>query len=238
MTSQATTRSSKLICVGHEKGGVGKSTIATNLLVAFNQQQPGSAALVDTDTTGSSTQWGMLRTQLLVEPPVTVVSAPKNAVATIKDLATRYQVLIVDIGARDYELITPIAAIADFWLAPFQLGRPDLQSTINLANAIRNFNSRHFNGEIPLHAFFNRVRSQGAADVAAARNLIAEEAPGLKLLDTVVHDRKAWVDSGNYGKSVLEMPQSSAGKATDEFVSLFTEVVTVMNGGQKRRAKR
>lgn len=52
----------KIICIANRKGGVGKTTIATNLLIGF--QQKGKTILIDTDEQQSSMRWSKQRNDI------------------------------------------------------------------------------------------------------------------------------------------------------------------------------
>lgn len=52
-----------IITIANRKGGVGKTTLATNLAVALSKK--GSIVLVDADDQQSALKWSKRRTQIL-----------------------------------------------------------------------------------------------------------------------------------------------------------------------------
>lgn len=61
-----------IIVVGSNKGGVGKTTLASNLAVAFASRAQ-KVVLVDADPQGSALYWGAMRQQEQHSPLITVV---------------------------------------------------------------------------------------------------------------------------------------------------------------------
>ena len=113
----------KIITLAHQKGGVGKSTLALNLTYRFNNDV--KCALTDTDPQGSTMQL-------------------KNIVQGIdildytgtKDLQTKpYDVIFIDTPPYLTENIIPIFLASDLVLIPTKAGVPDImaiRATIDL----------------------------------------------------------------------------------------------------------
>jgi pilus assembly protein CpaE len=67
LVGEASTTTSRVITVLSPKGGVGKTTVATNLAIALAERDPGSTALVDLDL-----QFGDVSAALQIEPEHTL----------------------------------------------------------------------------------------------------------------------------------------------------------------------
>jgi len=90
-----------IILIGGEKGGTGKTTIATNL-AAMRALAGRDVLLIDTDPQGSANYWAQSRDELEITPRVSCVQKfGKGLPAEVKDLAKRYQDIIIDAGGRD-----------------------------------------------------------------------------------------------------------------------------------------
>lgn len=210
-----------IIVVGHEKGGVGKSTIANSITRRALDESGLSVVAVDTDSTSSTANWGAIRNHSGIEPHVQVVQIIDATARSILDLNDKYDVVVVDIGARDYSKLKEFGVIADLWIAPVQVGQSDLNSTVRLFEAFQSANHKHFRKHIPMGVLFNRVpTSWNSSEVADAREFLEDNCPGIHVFKTALVDRKAWRDSGRVGYGITEMP---GGKAKMEFQRFFDE---------------
>jgi len=114
-----------IILVGGEKGGTGKSTIATSL-AAMRAARGFDVLLFDADPQQSSQTWAATRQNKEVSP-VTCVAGTGRIQNVIRDLANRYDDVIIDAGGRDsvelraglvvaHRLYTPLQpSYADAW---------------------------------------------------------------------------------------------------------------------------
>ena len=90
-----------IILVGGEKGGTGKTTIATNL-AAMRAAAGRDVLLVDSDTQGSSSIWSQVRAEGGDQARLTCVSLHGRGIAAeIRQLAERFEDIIIDAGGRD-----------------------------------------------------------------------------------------------------------------------------------------
>src|SRR5574337_960437 len=90
-----------IVLVGGEKGGTGKTTLATNL-AALRAIAGSDVLLVDTDSQGSASIWAQIREEEHVKPAITCVSMRGRGVAAeIRKLAPRFKDIVIDSGGRD-----------------------------------------------------------------------------------------------------------------------------------------
>ena len=109
-----------------EKGGTGKSTIATNL--AGLRSAVSDVVLVDADRQGTASTWVARRLELGNGHyvPACVQSFGDTLARSLRDMATRYQDVIVDVASGDnIEMFQAIAA-ADAVVVPVQPSGFDL----------------------------------------------------------------------------------------------------------------
>lgn len=113
----------KIITIAHQKGGVGKSTLALNLAYRFNSDV--RTALTDTDPQGSTMQLQDIVTGIDIIDYLSIdniASAP-------------YDVVFIDTPPYITETILSIFLKSDFVLIPTKAGVPDIlaiRSTIEL----------------------------------------------------------------------------------------------------------
>src|SRR3954463_10856899 len=112
----------KIILIGNEKGGTGKTTISVNL-AGMAALQSLDVLLVDADPgQQSAAKWAARRQEFHPEAKaIPCVSATGKRLDTVlEDLARRYQVLVVDTGAEDSVEMRATAAVADVFTIPVQ----------------------------------------------------------------------------------------------------------------------
>jgi chromosome partitioning protein len=113
----------KIITIAHQKGGVGKSTLALNLAYRFSKDV--RTALTDTDPQGSTMQ---------LQDIVTGIDII-NYVSIDNLILEPYDVVFIDTPPYITETILPIFLKSDFVLIPTKAGVPDImaiRSTIEL----------------------------------------------------------------------------------------------------------
>ena len=115
-----------ILLIGGEKGGTGKTTVATNL-AALRAAAGGDVLLVDTDRQGTAAAWCQLRVEHPRLPPVPCVHLFGKTVQTgIRDLAGRYHEVIIDAGGRDEVELRSALVVADAVYIPIQPSQYDL----------------------------------------------------------------------------------------------------------------
>lgn len=226
-----------IIEIGHEKGGVGKSTFAVNLAAFLALTYPKlKVVLVDTDESRNATKWGELRTQMgnSREDDFTLVSQSNDPTTNILKLSATYDVVVVDVGAGDYTRLTEMSRIVDLWIAPTGPGQKEADGNANLVEAFEAANRKHKNGKIPLVFAYNKVSSSSnSTEAALARDALRDFAPEIVVLDSMVADRKVFRDADREGKTIFEMPMRAKEKAESEFVAMANEALVAYNKFKK-----
>jgi chromosome partitioning protein len=100
-----------IILIGSEKGGVGKSTIATNLSALLMSQNK-DVVLVDADRQSTSANWTQDR-KSTGKVQVQCVRQYDDIENTIADLNKRYEYVIVDCQGRDSKELRTGLMVAD-----------------------------------------------------------------------------------------------------------------------------
>lgn len=214
-----------VIITGHEKGGTGKSALATSFASKIIQGGA-SAVVVDTDATATAAGWNAIRESREISPVVPVIQQTMSPAPAVIEMASKYDAVIVDVGARDYAKLRDLARICDLWVAPTTVGQGDLTSTVRLYEALSGFHALHKHGHIPFVVVFNRVSSSwNTTEEEDARSFLEEMCPGIVLLKAHIKERKAWRDAGRLGLGISEMPSREAGKAIDEFDTFYDEAL-------------
>ncbi|WP_103852210.1 division plane positioning ATPase MipZ [Burkholderia pseudomallei] len=196
-----------IVLIGGEKGGVGKSTLATNLAVHLAREQV-DVVLVDTDGQATGARFVERRDEGGIQPAIPCVQRTGDVAATLRDLAKRYQVVIVDAGGRDSRELRTALAVANLLLTPIRASQADLETLPNVNELIGL--ARGLNPELKASAVLSMAPSNPVIrEVEDARELLALF-DQLELADTVIRDRKVYRDALLAGQGVVELSNSQA----------------------------
>ncbi|MEJ5148844.1 ParA family protein [Sphingobacterium sp. MYb388] len=116
----------KIITIAHQKGGVGKSTLALNLAYSFGRNV--RTALTDTDPQGSIVQLQEIATGIDILP------------YERHTLQSDYDVIFVDTPPYIIETMRPIFLQSDLVIIPTKAGVPDImaiRATIDLVKEVQ-----------------------------------------------------------------------------------------------------
>lgn len=194
----------KIITVAHQKGGVGKSTLAMNLAVCFQDQL--NVALVDTDLQGSLFQ---IKEEL---PGLAVVG--NDQLQDIKRL--KYDLVIVDTPPYLSNKLPELFSLSDFILIPTKAGFFDvmaIRSTIALLK-----DAQVKKPDIQAGIVMNMIKPRSGITKEVSILLQSMETP---VLATMIHDRVS-IARSSITAGVL---QGSDNKAIEEITSLAEEIV-------------
>jgi chromosome partitioning protein len=194
----------KIITIAHQKGGVGKSTLALNLAVCFQDQL--SVALVDTDLQGSIAD---LKNDL---PELSIIQ--EDNFENIRHL--KHQLIIIDTPPYLSNRLPDLFLISDYVLIPTKAGFFDvmaIRSTIALVNEAQK-KHKQLNAGIVL----NMIKPRSGVTAEVQELLKSFSMPVLK---TIIHDRVSFTRSPITG-GVLGGEDS---KAKEEITGLAEEIV-------------
>lgn len=196
-----------IVLVGAEKGGVGKSTIASNLAVHLAHHGV-DVVLVDTDGQATCARFIERRDEAGILPSVPCVQRTGDVSTTLRDLVKRYQVIVVDAGGRDSREMRSAMAVANLLLAPTRASQADLE-TLPKVNELIGL-ARGLNPNLKASAVLSMAPSNPAIrEVEDARELLSQF-DQLELADTVIRDRKVYRDALLAGQGVVELGNSQA----------------------------
>lgn len=207
-----------IIDVAHTKGGVGKSTIATNLAVEMD------ADLLDLDTQNSSIGFSRLGPQRTIN-----FIRGQDLQQSDLDFLENYKRsidknLIIDSGGYDSDIVRLLLVNSDLIITPVAVSQVELMGLQNFDKVIHA--ARQITGDINAYVLFNRVTRFQKGDLELFKNYIANDIKDYKILNTQIGDRKAYKDAFAAGMSVCELNKKSL--AADEIRHLVSEITELL----------
>ena len=204
----------KVIAVLNQKGGSGKTTIATHLARAL-QLQGGSVLLVDSDKQGSARDWSAVNES----NPVTVIGLDRPTLdRDLKNISDK-DFVVIDGSPQATDLAVSAIKAADFVLIPVQPSPYDIWATSDLVDLVKQ----------RIEMTDNRLKSAFVVSRAIKNTKIGSEVSevlieyGLPVLNAKIVQRIAYPNSAAIGKTVFET-ESKTSDAVAEMNALATEV--------------
>jgi chromosome partitioning protein len=194
----------KIITIAHQKGGVGKSTLALNLAVCFQDQL--TVALVDTDLQGSLADLKDDLTELSI--------IQEDNFENIKQLTQ--QLIIIDTPPYLSNRLPELFQISDYVLIPTKAGFFDVMAIRSTIALVKEAQKKHqkLNAGIVL----NMVKPRSGVTGEVQELLKSFD---MAVLNTIVYDRVSFTRSPITG-GVLNGDDS---KAKEEITTLAEEIV-------------
>lgn len=211
-----------VVLFGGEKGGTGKTTLATNM-AAMLAQTGKDVLLLDTDRQGTSSFWATVREDSEIKPRIACVQKfGKGLASQVLDLADRYDEIVIDAGGRDSMELRYALGVCDKAYIPVQPYQFDIWTIRQMDDLVEM--AQGLNDTLQAFIVMNRVSTNPVVrEDQETRDFFKEEDfQHLALVDSVLRDRIAVRKSARDGLSVLEWKQDK--KAADEMNQLFKEV--------------
>lgn len=222
-----------IILIANSKGGVGKTTTATNLTVHIAMQGE-NVALVDLDHNKNSVKWGIYRESqkegILSKGSITTFDlfGKSDIGKTIKDIEEQHNNVVIDSGGYDSSGFREALLCSDAILIPTRPNQADVESTGEVLELIEEANTIRTNDlELdPIKVFIYITQVPTNIKITAlddAKTAFKQVESFATVLDSVNYDRIAYSRAYGMGLSVLEL-NLSATKASEEVNSLAKEL--------------
>lgn len=212
-----------VISVVNQKGGTGKTTVATNLAATFTGDNK-DILLIDADPQQSALDWQKDRPEDL--PHVSVVGLPyANLHREVNRLIKKYDLIIIDGGGRVTASARAAISCADFILVPTLASKPDALSTQKFFNeVVEEFVA--IKGKVLGAILFTMLKTGAVFNLSGQEQI---RKLGYPVLDTVIYHRITYQEAISKGLSVIEYSPKS--KASGEIRSLYKELQEIIEIG-------
>lgn len=203
----------KVIAVLNQKGGSGKTTIATHLARAL-QIAGADVLLVDSDPQGSARDWAAVRE----DQPLTVVGIDRPTIDRDLKQVARKDFVVIDGAPQAADLAVSAIKAADFVLIPVQPSPYDIWATADLVELVK---QRIEVTDGRLQAAFVVSRAiKGTRIGGEVTGALADY--GLPILESRITQRVSYPGTAAAGTTVMEAEPD--GDAAAEVHALATEI--------------
>ena len=208
-----------VIAVVNQKGGTGKTTIATSVACAFAEIF--QVLLLDADGQSSALDWADSRAQPLLSLEVRGVE-PGQLLQDVRLLGPRYHWVIIDGPPGITRTNADAVRAADLVLIPVKPSPFDVWAVSDIVAAVKA--RQETAAGLPKAAFvitMSKTRSRLSQQIEAALDEY-----GLPVLQARTTDRVAYPQAITEGKSVLEGRDRTA---RNEIIALHDEIERLIN---------
>ena len=209
----------KVIAVLNQKGGSGKTTIATQLARGL-QLQGHSVLLVDSDQQGSARDWRAVDE----DNPVPVIGLDRPTFDKDLKSVSDKDYVVIDGSPQATNLALSAIKAADFVLIPVQPSPYDVWATNDLVELVK---QRIEMTDGKLKAAFVVSRAIQNTNIGKEVASVLTEY-GLPVLDARIMQRVSYPNSAALGKTVFET-ESKNSNAVQEMTALVNEVKSFFN---------
>ena len=205
-----------VIVIAHQKGGVGKSTIASNLAVELSKKH--TLSIVDLDMQKSLSYFNTLRK----DANKIEILHVKTFDEFQKIVNNNNRILLIDVGGFDSDLNRAAILSADIILTPVSDSAIELVGLLSFKNILTEI--RKHRSDLQAHILLNRIHTSASSSLNQIREFINNNNE-FQLLESIIRDRVEYKKAFENGLSVNEY--SKTGKAANEINELIKEVVKV-----------
>lgn len=192
-----------ILMIGGIKGGTGKSTIATNL-AAYLAGNGADVLLLDVDPQATAYKWAVRRKKNYPDAPgVHTAQASGRAFDVVRDLAGRYEHIVIDSGGHASDTMQSAMLGTQKLYIPLRPSQADLETLGNMVSMVSNV--KVLNPNLQAFSLISLVSTNPSISEAQEARLVLKDVPEIMLSNRVIRDRKVYRDAFFEGVGVIEM---------------------------------
>lgn len=204
-----------IINIAHTKGGVGKTTIATNLSITLN------APIIDLDLQKSSKRFMRLRSLSNLSDLPVFDELTDQLLNEYKGNHKKH--LIIDSGGMDNNIIRQGLEYSDLIITPVSISQVEffgLQDFDELLNCASSTISRD-----KTYVLLNNINTRSKKEITMAKEFIKSDF-NFNMFTSMIGSRKTYKDAYAEGKSVIEKGKKTT--AASELTALIIEIKKII----------
>lgn len=206
--------------IGSQKGGVGKTTVATNL-ACWLAEKGAETLLVDADDQCSASDFTAYREATRGDTGYTLMQLTgSNIRKQVESIKAKYDHVVIDTGGRDTTSQRAAMFACDVFITPFNPRSYDFWTVTKVCEIIDEIQSTR-STPMEVYTFINRADLKSQDNRQMAEALV--NYPQLTFMPFPFTNRKAFANSAALGLAVFEMEQPDV-KAVAELNALFNAI--------------
>lgn len=210
-----------IILIGGEKGGTGKTTIATNLVVERTTEVD-DVLLIDADKQMTASYWCSVREQKDNIPRIANIQKYGPTLKTeAKALSKKYKDIIIDTGGRDAPELRAALLIADIFVAPIRPSQFDLWTVSKINNLLEEVIP--INKKLKSYILLNQCSTNPSVKELQEAKELLEEFKLISLMNTAICERIAFRKAAICGESIAECKHNDS-KAIAEMRAVYEQL--------------
>ena len=208
-----------IILVGGLKGGTGKSTIATNIATCLAHKKH-SILLVDGNPLQkTSSNWAERREENNL-PHITCVEKSGNIRNAIKELAGKFEYIVIDTGGQDSKEFRTAMLAANLIITPVRASQADIETLLFVSQLLDE--ARDLNPELNAIVVITNASTNPKVKSTEETKALIKNIEGIKVAKSIIYQRKAYEDAIPTGAGVVELDDK---KASTEIKKLVKEIL-------------
>ncbi len=215
-----------IVLFSHQKGGVGKSTVAINFAYQI-QKKYKDTAILDLDSQHSAILFNQLRKG---ESLPTIKCVTQNDINLGEFLshykADKSNLLIIDSGGYDSDINRTALIKADIIITPVGISQIEIFGLQKFRKILKDA-SEALDIKIKTNVLLNNVDSRSKSKLKDLKEYIKEKPNYFNLLNTTLYSRADYKNS--YGDGLTVKEYNKKGQAQEEIKEFTKEIYKLLN---------
>ena len=215
-----------IVLFSHQKGGVGKSTIAINFAYQI-QKRYKDIVILDLDSQHSAILFNQLRAS---ENLPTIRCVTQNDINLGEFLnsykANKKNLLIIDSGGYDSDINRTALIKADIIITPVGISQIEIFGLQKFRKILKNA-SEALDKKIKTYVLLNNVDSRSKSKLKDLKEYIKEKNTYFNLLNPILYSRADYKNS--YGEGLTVKEYNKKGQAQEEIKEFTKDIYKLLN---------